>query len=151
MRLRPLSLRSRIYLLLAGLVMMAAMGGIVTVWNTFRIERLLSEVINKDVSAFRTVVEMEAALVNQKGFVTYYYIDGNPDWLRQLDEYRQISRRTLDRSRRIASSPAQIRALDEIASEYQTYIETKDIIVGHYRRGEKEVGGRLHQDRKSVV
>lgn len=145
MRLRPLSLRSRIYLLLAGLVMMAAMGGIVTVWNTFRIERLLSEVINKDVSAFRTVVEMEAALVNQKGFVTYYYIDGNPDWLRQLDEYRQIFRRTLDRSRRIASSPAQIRALDEIASEYQTYIETKDLIVGHYRRGEKEVGGRLHQ------
>ncbi|WP_373501315.1 sensor histidine kinase [Desulfococcus sp.] len=145
MRFRPFNLRSRIYLILAGLVMMAAMGGVVTVWNTFRIERLLSEVINSDVTAFRVVVEMEAALVNQKGFVTYYYIDGNPDWLRQLGEYRQIFRRYLDKSRQIASTPAQEKALDEIATEYQTYVDTKDIIVGHYQRGEKEVGGRLHQ------
>ena len=33
---------------------------------------------------------METALVNQKGFVSYYFLDGNPDWLIELGEYKAV-------------------------------------------------------------
>jgi CHASE3 domain sensor protein len=87
-----INLRFRIYLILAGLVVISLAGAVVTVWNTYRMEQLLTEIINEDVAAFRFAEEMETALVNQKGFVSYYFLDNDPDWLRQLGEYRQMFR-----------------------------------------------------------
>ena len=85
-----ISLRTRIYLILVGLVLITLMGGIVMTSYTYRMETLLNSIISKYLSAFQTAEALEIALVNQKGFVSYYFIDADPDWLRQLGEYRQI-------------------------------------------------------------
>jgi CHASE3 domain sensor protein len=85
-----LNLRFRIFIVLIGLVLITLMGGLVMVWYTYSIERLFNKIIDQDLTAFQTAEALETALVNQKGFVTYYFLDGNPDWLRQLGEFRQI-------------------------------------------------------------
>jgi signal transduction histidine kinase len=130
---------------LAGLVLMSMTGAVVTVWNTFRMEGLMTEIIHEDVAAFRITEELESALVNQKGFVTYYFLDGDPDWLRRLGEYRQIFKEYLEKSRQIIFTEEQERALYKIEAEYQVYIDAKDRIIAYYRQGEKEVGGELHR------
>ncbi|MGB9439101.1 MAG: histidine kinase, partial [Desulfobacterales bacterium] len=85
-----ISLRVRIYVLLVSLVMITMAGGVVTVWYTYQMEQLLTSVTEKDLAAFRTAEALEIALANQKGFVSYYFIEGDAEWLRQLGEFRQI-------------------------------------------------------------
>ncbi|MEE4356485.1 MAG: ATP-binding protein [Desulfococcaceae bacterium] len=141
-----LNLRLQIYLILFLLVLVVMMGGFVTVWHTFHIERLVASVIEKHLSAFEMAGEMEIALVNQKGFASYYFLDGDPDWLRQLGEYRQIFLERLEKARSNVNSRQQEETLDKIEAEYRIYVQTKDRVIQYYKNGEREAGSRLHHE-----
>lgn len=141
-----LNLRWRINILLACIVCIAMAGGMITVWNTFRMERLLTEIISNDLNALRAAEEMEVALVNQKGFVSYYFLDRNPAWLDKLSEYRRIFEEKLKQSRSFAENEVYLRALGEIEHEYQIYIDQKDRVIEFYKNGNMETGGILHRE-----
>ena len=85
-------LHSRVFIALGTLVSITIVGAVVMIWYTYKMEDLLATMIDNNLSAFEAAEELEIALINQKGFVTYYFQDGNPDWLRQLGEYREIFR-----------------------------------------------------------
>ena len=143
---RSLSLRGIIYLILTALVFVTLVGALVTVWYTYRMEGLLKDILDRNVTAFQEAEALENALVNQKGFVSYYFLDGNPDWLRQLGEYRQIFRERLKRVRSLAETERQKEAVERIETEYDLYITGKDEVIARYRAGEKEAGARLHSE-----
>ena len=67
---KQLTLRVRIFLVLTALVVITLLGGLIMVWYTYRMETLLTELIDKNVAAFETAEALESALVNQKGFVS---------------------------------------------------------------------------------
>ena len=75
--MKQLGLRIRIYILLIALVLITCSGGLVTVWYTYRIEGMFSHILDRNIAAFRIVEELETALVNQKGFVTYFLLDAD--------------------------------------------------------------------------
>jgi CHASE3 domain sensor protein len=79
---KRISVRTRIYGILAALVMISFVGGVVTVWYTLRMEGMLSEVIDRHVASYQAAEALETSLINQKGFVTYFFLDSDPDWLR---------------------------------------------------------------------
>jgi C4-dicarboxylate-specific signal transduction histidine kinase len=120
-------------------------GGFVMVWYTYRIQGLLNHIIDKNVAAFQAAEALEIALVNQKGFVSYNFLDGDPDWLRQRGEYRQIFRERLNDARSFAENKREKEAIDLIDSEYNQYITLKDQVIAYYKRGEREAGATLHQ------
>jgi len=128
---KPISLRSRIYLILSILVLISLVGGLVMVWYTYQMEKLLTGIISKNLKAYRTAEALETALVNQKGFVSYYFMDGDPDWLRQLGEHRQIFREKLNLATSSAETEEEKRSLERIKSEYQAYIGA---LCGSYPR-----------------
>jgi signal transduction histidine kinase len=140
-----IGLRHRIYVLLALLVLITFLGGLIMVWYTYRMEGLLSEIIDQNLAAFNSAEELETALVNQKGFVTYYFLDGDPEWLKQLGEYRQIFRERLKEVRALGLKEKEKQALDRIESEYNQYIASKDQVIALYQAGERESGARLHK------
>ncbi len=139
-----ISLRLRIYIALTALAGITVAGGSVMVWYTHRMERLLGDIIDRDIAAFQVVEALETALVSQKGFVSYYFLDGDPDWLRRLGEYRQIFKERMAEAERLVNSPAQREALTRIETEYQRYIADKDQVIDYYKTGQREVGSRLH-------
>ncbi len=143
---KPISLRGRIYLILSALVFVTLIGTVVTVWYTYQMERLLTDIVDRNVAAFQAAEALETALVNQKGFVSYYFIDGNPDWLRQLGEYRQIFKETLKEAHVLAETERQKKAIDRIEKEYNHYITGKDQVIAHYSAGRREAGARLHDE-----
>jgi len=143
---RGVSLRIRIYLILVCLVTITMGGGLVMVWYTYRMQHLLSHIVDRDVATFRAALTLENALANQKGFLTYFLLDGDPDWLRQLGEYRQIFRQRLDHVRLLVAAPEEKTALDTIESEYNAYIDIKDQVIEHYRRGNHSPADRLHKE-----
>ncbi len=126
-----ISLRSKTYTILAALVFITLLGGLVMVWYTYRIEGIMNSIINRDLAAFQTAEALEIALVNQKGFVSYYFLDGNPDWLRQLGEYRQLFKERLKEARTQIENQQQEQALYQIDLEYSRYIAIKDQVIAY--------------------
>ena len=140
-----INLRNRIYLISTALVFITLAGGMILVWYTYRMEGVLSQIIEKDMAAFQSAEALETSIVNQKGFVSYYFMDGDPDWLRQLGEYRQIFRQRIQEARSLAVNDQQRQAVDRIDQEYQLYIDGKDRVIAFYKANERDAGFSLHE------
>jgi signal transduction histidine kinase len=140
-----LGLRTRIYLLLAGLVAITLSGGGVTFWYTYRMERLLGSITGKDLALFHIADDLETSLIQQKGFVSYYFMDRDPRWLVELAEYRKDFKEILATARKEAASKEDLKLLDRIEAEFETYAANKDRVIELYNRGETEAGVTLHR------
>jgi signal transduction histidine kinase len=140
-----LNLKTRIYLLLAALIGIALSSGLVMRWYTQRMQGMLAGIVDRNLAAFETAAALETALVNQKGFVTYYFLDGDANWLRQLGEYRQLFREHLEKAQKLAFTRKQTVAVQRIAEEYATYIERKDRVIALYKAGRRKEGAELHK------
>lgn len=127
-------LRKRIYLVLAALVLITFMGGVVMIWYTYRIDGLITAVADQNIKALETAEDLQIALANQKGFVSYYFLDGNPDWLRQLRDYQQHFDRKLKDAQSLAASSEQRETLGRIADEYAQYVDSRDKVIALYKR-----------------
>jgi signal transduction histidine kinase len=139
-----INLKNRIFLILSALVFITMGSSCVMMWYTYRMEGILTSIISKDLPAFKTAEALETALVNQKGFVSYYFLDGDPDWLRQLGEYRQIFRQHLKDAISSAETEPEKAAIDLIENEYAVYIHLKDQVIDYYKNGINEAGSALH-------
>ena len=147
---RKISLRGRIYVILGALVMITMSGGMVTVWYTYQMEHLLTAITEKDLAAFRTAEALEIALANQKGFVSYYFIEGDAEWLRRLGEFRQIFKERLNDALQSAETERERNALFRIKAEYARYIAVKDRVIGFYKEGRREAGTLLHRQARDL-
>lgn len=141
-----ISLRLKIYLIISCFVFVTLLGAGVMFWYTYKIEGVLNNLIERDVAAFQLAEALESALVNQKGFVAYYVLDKDPDWLRQLGEYRQIFKQRLNDTKKLSEDDSQKKIINDIEQEYNIYIELKDMVINYYNAGEYEKGAKLHKD-----
>ncbi|MDY6970705.1 MAG: ATP-binding protein [Thermodesulfobacteriota bacterium] len=144
--LKKINIRIRIYALLACIVFVTLVGGLVMIWYTYQMEGLLSQIVDRNMAAFLAAEELETALANQKGFVSYYFLDGDPDWLRRLGEYRQIINQRLKKAKFLVETDKQKNTVECIESEYGRYIKLKDRVIDHYKAGERDVGALLHKE-----
>jgi len=144
-----LSLRSRIFLLLAALILTTLGGGLITLWHTRAMDILISSLVDKHVASFQAAEELETSLLMQKGFATYYFLDGNPDWLRQLNQYHQAFQDWLQKARKSAYTEPMVESIDQIESQYQRYRESRERVIELYRQGQREEGAKLHWEVRS--
>jgi signal transduction histidine kinase len=141
-----ISLKNRIYILLAAIFLVTFSGAAVMVWYSYSIERVLTTITDENLVAFQSAESLEIALVNQKGFVSYYFLDGNPDWLIQLEKYRRIFSEQLGQAKVLAQSKHRQATILKIDQEYDHYIREKDQVIEYYKSGEEKDGSKLHQD-----
>ena len=120
-------------------------GGLVTVWYMNQVDYLLASVTEKNLAAFQTAEAMEIALTNQKGFVSYYFIEGDPEWLEQLGELRQVFWERLDEALNSADSSYEKQVLHQIKVKYTHYSTIKDRVIAHYQEGKRDTGIALHK------
>lgn len=143
---KRLSLRARIILILTALVLTTLGGGLVTMWHTEAMDSLFASLIDKNVASFQAAEELETALLQQKGFTTYYFLDGNPEWLEQLAKYQQIFQEWLNKARKSAYTEAMGEGLNQIESQYQRYINSRAQVIKLYQTGKREEGASLHKE-----
>ncbi|MBU3916913.1 histidine kinase [bacterium] len=142
---KPLSLRNQIYLVLSGLVLITFMSCLVIVWHNYRIEKLLYSIMDEDLVAYQIAENLEVALVSQKGFVSYYFLDGDPNWLRMLGEHRQIFKEKLKEANQISQTSEEKAVLAEIDRSYWKYLDLKDQVIHHYKTDKRDRGTELHK------
>lgn len=143
---KRISLRIRIYSVLTSLVVITLLGGLIMVWYTYRMEGLLTDLVDKDLAAYQRAEALESALAHQKGYVSYFFQDGDPKWLVHLSHYREIFQKRLEEARSLVRSGRQREVINRIEAEYIQYITLKDRVIDYYTSGDRERGERLHAE-----
>lgn len=141
---RNLSLRARIFLILAALVMTTLGGGLISMWYISRLDVLFTQVFDRDVAAIQAAADLEKALVMQKGLVTYFFLDSDLSWLKQLNDYHHAFEESLKRARQYSYTDKARKILNETESEYIRYIGARDQVIDLYKAGEREAGAKIH-------
>jgi signal transduction histidine kinase len=139
------TLRTRIYFLVACLLAITLGSSLVTVWFTYRMNTLVASMVDKDILAFRVAQELSKALIMQKGYVTYFFQDGDPEWLLQLQQHHHAFEQWLVTARATADTSAKRSILNEIESEYIHYSATRERVIEYYKAGNRAAGYELHQ------
>ncbi len=141
---KHLSLRVRIFVLLIALVLTTIGGGLVTLWHNVAMESLLISLIDKNVASYHAAEELESALLQQKGFLTYYFLDGNPEWLKEIARYNRAFEEWLGKARNTAYTEAMRETISQIDTQYHRYVIARERVITLYREGKREEGAKLH-------
>ena len=145
-----MSLRTRMGLIICLLLAVTFLGGGTMIWFTYRVEGIIGRIVNDKVRAYQIAEALEKALINQKGFVSYYFIDKDPAWLRQLGEWRQIFKERVRDARQLSVHNGEdARLLFEIEKKYDHYVKIKDQVIEYYNKDLKDTGSSLHNEVRS--
>ncbi len=141
---KRLSLRARLFMLLTALVLTTLLGGLVTVWHTRAMDSLLVSLIDKNVAPFEAATELQTSLLKQRGVLTYYFLDGNPDWLARIGEHSKSFEEWLQKARKSAYTEAMHEIIRQIDSDYRVYDSSREQVIALYRAGNREEGLKRH-------
>lgn len=141
-----LSLKSRVYLVNAVLLGITLVGAVLMVWYTYKIENVFKTIISRNVVIFESAEALGTGLVNQKGYVTYFFQDGKQEWLVELARYRTYFENTLEELKTQVKDTWEIKTVYQIEADYRKYIAARDEVIELYKKGEREKGFSLHQD-----
>jgi len=130
-----LTLRSKIIYIFSAIAAIALAGGIGLLCYSYQVDSMLVTMVEKELVLFKTAQEMELSLSNQKGFLTYYFVDGQGKWLKSLGQYREAFMQSLDRASSLDLRDGQKEILHKIKTEYLNYVELKDSAIDSYRKG----------------
>lgn len=139
-----LGLRTRVYLLLGGLLFVNMLGPVIMVWYAAMARDLYTTTADKDLAALTAAHELENALLNQKGYATYYYLSQDQSWLVKLAESRRAFELWLERIRNELNAPEAANLVEEIDSAYKRYAVAKDNVIDLYQQGRVEAGKGQH-------
>ncbi len=134
---------------IGALVAIAMLGGSTTIWMVHRMNSAVSSVISSRVAALNASQELESSLALQRGLLSYYYIDGNSEWLTQLDRHRSEFDNWLKKAREFADSGRERELLNDIESKYVRYSNLRERVIDLYKGGKREEGYALHKDVRS--
>jgi signal transduction histidine kinase len=142
---KRLGLRTRIFMILAALLLTTLMGGLVTIWHTDATDSLFETLIDKNLASFQAAEELENVLLAQKGYLTYFFLDGDPEWLKRLEAYSQEFHKWLNRARKSSYTPAMDEIIDKIEWNYQAYLKGREQVINLYQAGKREEGYDRHK------
>jgi signal transduction histidine kinase len=140
-----INLRTRVYTILVLLMLITILGGVVMVRYTYRMQELLNRIVDTEIAALEAAEELEIDLTTQKGFVSYYFIDGNPEWLTKLEKNRRIFREQLEKTLFFAQTREQKQVIAGIEGNYARYVASMDNVIHYYKIGKREEGANLHE------
>jgi signal transduction histidine kinase len=77
--------------------------------------------VRDNVSSLKAAEELELALLSQKGFLSNYFLDGDPVWLKKLEEKKANFMDWLNKASQSALTPPEKAIIDDINRLYKTY------------------------------
>jgi len=110
-----LSLRQKIFALITSMGLITVAWGGAILWYTVYIQDSVSTIVQQEVKAYKAAKEMQGALSNQKGFLTYYFLDSDPKWLQELGTYRQMFWSAFQQASELAKSQEQTELFARLA------------------------------------
>jgi signal transduction histidine kinase len=141
---KKLGLPGRLLIILGMLAAIIIGIGSGAVWHAYQFDAMMNRFVTVDVAALQLAREIETELASQKGFATYFFLDGNPKWLSELAIHRMALENLLKRAQGLPLSDEMTRLLHKIQTEFEDYVRGKDQVIELYSSGNHKIGERLH-------
>lgn len=145
-----LSLKFKVFFLLSVIVFMTFIWAVSIVSFSVKTDSVINRIVNEKIQIYRSAKNLESALSNQKGFLTYFFVDEDYRWLEELGKYMEIFRNELDQIKTLASDANQLELINKIEKDYNEYIKTKDKAISIYKSKAKESITEVHQKQREM-
>ena len=139
-----LTLEKKLSLAVLGVIVLAVLSSVVAVLSSWHLGRLMEQTVDENLASVRAAEELEIAVLEQRGFVSSYLLDGgNTKWLDGLRERERGFRVWLDRAHKTAHTSEERGILTELEKVYLQYDAARDEVVTLYNQGETVAATKL--------
>src|SRR3989338_1642307 len=111
--------------------------------TTNNLQRVSRAIMKENVSSLKAAEELELALLNQKGLVSSYFLDGNIAWLKILEEKKKDFEVWFKNAQEVALTPEEKGILKDIMSLYKTYDQQRNKAIKYYQFGNISDGKKI--------
>jgi signal transduction histidine kinase len=133
-----LSLAAKITLALVGVLVLAVLSSVVAIVSAHRFENFQETLVDENLSSVRAAEELEIALLEQRGYVSSYILDGgNKSWLEQLNQKYDDFDHWLREARRTSRLNEERGILDELENVQHAYSDKRAEVVELYDGGQE--------------
>ena len=103
------------------MVFLCAFTVILAFITTRNMQNVFLNTMRDNVSSLKAEEELELALLSQKGFLGNYFLDGDPIWLKKLEEKKANFEYWLNKATDAALTPPEKSIIKDIKFLYKTY------------------------------
>lgn len=146
---RKINLQTRILLIVAMLTLITIGGGLVMLYYSYQTNLFFREVVDENLAALQASDRLETSLVMQKGYLTYFFLDGDDKWLRELRTHQEGFENWLDKARNCSRTDDERRLLNQIEADYMRLTALREQTIRLYKSGKKQEGYEIHQRARS--
>lgn len=121
-----------------GLLVMAALlviVGVLAFITTKDVQGVSRAIMKENVSSLKAAEELELALLNQKGMVASYFLDGNSSWLKTLEERKKDFDSWFQKAQDVALTGNEKKILHDVSALYKTYDRQRNKAIRLYQSG----------------
>jgi len=115
------SFRKQIIIGFLIMVFLCVFTAVLAFMTTRNMQKVFLNTMRDNVSSLKAAEELELALLSQKGFLSNYFLDGNPIWLRKLEEKKANFEEWLNKATDAALTPPEKAIIKDINLLYKTY------------------------------
>ena len=127
------------FVAIVGTTALAVLSSLVALFSSWQIASLFRSAVTENFPALQAAEELEIALLEQRGFVSSYMIEGgNRDWLEELERRKRAFNDWLTKARETARTPEQTEKLRELERVYRACDGRRNDVVAIYDRGDTE-------------
>jgi len=121
-----------------GLVVMAALliiVGALAFITTKDVQGVSRAIMKENVSSLKAAEELELALLNQKGMVASYFLDGSSLWLKTLEDRKKDFDSWFKKAQDVALTDNEKKILQDVSALYKTYDRQRNKAIRLYQSG----------------
>ena len=120
--------------------------------TTKNLQKVSRAIMKENVSSLKAAEELELALLNQKGMVSSYFLDGNISWLQSLEERKKDFEVWFNNAQGVALTDGEKKILQDIMDLYKVYDNQRNRAIRLYNMGNTAEAKRiLLNDMKNSV
>lgn len=135
-----LSLGTKFALAIIGVIILAMSSSLMALYWTREIAESLHSMATDTLPSLEAAEELEIALLEQRGLVSSYILDGGePEWLDRLEDKKKRFDEEYATAWRYASAENERDILTRLGAVYKDYIGMRDQVVKLYKAGETEL------------
>ena len=135
---------------MVGIVLLTISGGSFSIWYGEKTTRLITTTVDEYMTALKAAGALERSLVMQKGYLTYFFQDGNTQWLTELDRFDTEFRDWLSRVERLPMKDSNREIVHQIKEDYDNLGFLRRQVIGHYKADRDQEGFKIHQGARTI-
>lgn len=109
--------------------------GVVGLLTALEMERLMAAMVSRNMPSVVAANELQQALLQQRGIVAAYFLEGHPGWLTDLDRIKPSVAHWLAEARKTAQREEERKILDQLTDVYTAYDSERERAIALFTAG----------------